>query len=112
MTSVGVATAPGLLREEAGQTEDLVSGLRGLIRDYPAGMGILKEFIQNADDAGATWIHFVLDLRTHPSDRLPDQRMNTLLGPALRIDSDQSFTDKDLEEIQRIGSAGKLRDSG
>lgn len=32
----------------AGQTIDLVASLRKLIRDHPAGLGIAKEFIQNA----------------------------------------------------------------
>ncbi len=36
------------------QSEPLIAGLRGIIRDYPEGVGILKELIQNADDAKAT----------------------------------------------------------
>ena len=70
---------------EAGQTEPVVSRLRGLIRDYPAGIGVIKEFLQNADDAGATWVRFALDLRTHPAEVHPDARMAALMGPASRI---------------------------
>ena len=38
---------------EFGQTERLTRRLHKLVRSYPPGVGILKEFIQNADDAGA-----------------------------------------------------------
>jgi hypothetical protein len=36
-----------------GQQERLTVRLKELIRNYPRGVGIIKEFIQNADDAGA-----------------------------------------------------------
>jgi len=36
------------------QSEPLIARLRGIIRDYPEGVGIIKELIQNADDAKAT----------------------------------------------------------
>lgn len=93
---------------EAGQSESLVSRLRGLIRDYPAGIGIVKEFLQNADDAGGTWLRLTLDLRNHRAERIPDSRMAPLLGPALLVESDQVFTDDDLRNIQTIGEGGKL----
>jgi hypothetical protein len=106
--------APEVLLEpmDAGQIEPIVSRLRGLVRDYPAGIGVIKEFLQNADDAGATWVRFVLDLRTHPADALPNTQMAALMGPALLIESDQDFSAKDLHDIQRIGEEGKVRDAG
>ena len=36
-----------------GQRERLTVRLKGLIRQYQRGAGIMKEFLQNADDAGA-----------------------------------------------------------
>lgn len=36
--------------------EPLTKRLRGLLSEYPPGIGILKELLQNADDAGATTI--------------------------------------------------------
>jgi len=100
-----------LVQFEAGQVEDLVTRLRGLIRSYPAGLGIAKEFIQNADDAGAMWVRFVLDLRTHDGSQLPDPRMAALMGPALLIESDQSFSEDDLAAIQRVGDGNKRSDT-
>ena len=55
--------------------------LHGLVRDYPKGIGIIKEFIQNADDAGASTVKIWLDLRSHPADHLPKACMKTLMGP-------------------------------
>lgn len=95
------------LGKGAGQTIDLVAMLRKLIRDYPPGLGIAKELIQNADDAGASWIRFTLDLRQPTGLKLPDPRMTLLAGPALLIQSNQTFTDNDLQAIQTIAEGSK-----
>ena len=93
------------------QTERLSRRLHGLIRGYPRGLGILKEFIQNADDAGATELRVVLDLRVHRSERLPDPRMAELLGPALLLYNNARFKKEDLIAIRHIGESSK-EDSG
>ncbi len=84
-----------------------VWGLRGLIRSYPRSVGIIKEFLQNADDAGATWLRVIWDERTHPREQLPDPRMAALQGPALVLVSDQVFTSADFDAIRRIGESSK-----
>jgi len=38
------------------QSQRMVVTLRNICRDYPAGGGILRELLQNADDAGATQV--------------------------------------------------------
>jgi sacsin len=38
------------------QRQSLTVALRKICKDYPAGAGILKELLQNADDAGASTI--------------------------------------------------------
>lgn len=90
------------------QTERLTVRLHGLIRSYPRGVGIIKEFIQNADDAGARYLKVVLDRRSHAADRLPDPRMRALLGPALLLCNDKRFSEKDLLAIRRIGESSKV----
>jgi len=37
-----------------GQSQCLTTVLKNICRDYPAGGGVLRELLQNADDAGAT----------------------------------------------------------
>jgi sacsin len=91
-----------------GQSERLTTRLRGIIRNYPRGIGILKELIQNADDAGASRLDVVMDWRRHNGTRLPDQRMQRLMGPALLFVNDQRFSEQDIEGICRIGEGSKL----
>ena len=97
--------------EQAGQVENLVDRLRGLTRDYPFGIGLIKELLQNADDGGASAVTFTLDQRTLPADELPDPRMSALLGPALVVTSDQVFRPEDLAAIQRIQQGHKREDA-
>ena len=96
-----------LVGERFGQEERLTVRLRGLVRAYPRSVGIVKEFLQNADDAGATWLRVIWDDREHPRERLPDPRMAALQGPALLFVSDQVFRPTDLDAIRRIGESSK-----
>ncbi len=38
-----------------GQHEPLTTRLHNLVRSYPKGLGVLKEFMQNADESGGDW---------------------------------------------------------
>jgi hypothetical protein len=40
--------------EEFGQVVVLTKRIRGVLRNYPEGTSVLKELLQNADDAQAT----------------------------------------------------------
>lgn len=110
MSDRGNARRPKPLRE-VGQGEVLTTRLRGLIRSYPKGPGILKEFVQNADDAGSRHVHFILDRRTHELDSLYDPVENDWLGPSLLVCNDATFTDADFEAIQRLGDSNKFGES-
>ncbi|TAD93027.1 MAG: hypothetical protein EA000_01760, partial [Oscillatoriales cyanobacterium] len=92
------------------QSEPLIARLRGIIRDYPEGVGILKELIQNADDAKATRVEITLDWRNHQVEKLPDDRMVLLMGPAMLVYNDRVFTDKDFDSIRSLGQSEKARD--
>ena len=43
------------------QSEALTTRLKHIIKDYADGPGILLELLQNADDAGASEVAFLLD---------------------------------------------------
>jgi sacsin len=92
-----------------GQTEPLTTRLHGLIREYPEGLGIVKELLQNADDSGARLLHIIIDWRPHPTNHLPDPRMAALQGPALLAFNDRKFTEEDIQNIQQIGHGGKVK---
>ena len=98
---------PRLTVKSFGKKPSRISIIKQLIHGYPRGIGILKEFVQNADDAKASHIDFIIDLRHHAPERLPDERMRALMGPALLIVNDKEFSTDDLESIQAIAESSK-----
>ena len=96
--------------ESFGQSEKLTDRLKGILKNYPCDMGILKELVQNADDARATKVHFIFDSRTHSGERVLSDEWKELQGPALCIFNDQPFSEGDLEGIQRLGIGSKADD--
>lgn len=102
-------SSPRMLDIDLG--EDLCDRLRDLAERYPKGLGLVKEFLQNADDAGATYLRVVYDRRQHPG-KLPDSEMNVALGPALLFINDRPFTGDDIQRIHRISDSGKVTDAG
>lgn len=92
-----------------GRLPSLTRQIRELIHDYPEGIGIIKELVQNADDAGARVVHLVADHRSHPSCSLPSPSMAALQGPALLAYNDRPFTAADFDGIQEIYRSGKVQ---
>jgi hypothetical protein len=78
--------------EAFGQSEALTTRLRHIIQAYADGPGILMELIQNADDAGAGTVAFLLDYTAYPT--------NSLLGGWARFPGSPHSTSV------RCGSAG------
>ena len=93
-----------------GQHEDLCDRLTSILRKYPPDCSILNEFIQNADDAQASEIVFVLDHRQFPQDKLISQTENwkaLQIVPALCIMNNRKFTEKDIKGISQLGRGAK-----
>jgi hypothetical protein len=49
-----LADNPAFLLSDFGQKIDLCSRIREILVNYPPGTTVLKEYVQNADDAGST----------------------------------------------------------
>uniref|UniRef100_A0A8C2J569 HEPN domain-containing protein n=1 Tax=Cyprinus carpio TaxID=7962 RepID=A0A8C2J569_CYPCA len=96
-----------LYAKEFGQTEKLTVRIKNIIDAYPSKKDILKELIQNADDAEATEIHFVWDKRKHKTEKIFGEKWKLAQGPALCVYNNRTFSDADLQGIQQLGEGGK-----
>jgi sacsin len=90
-----------------GQHEPLTTRLHNLVRSYPKGLGVLKELIQNADDAEANEILFIIDEQEYDVTGMPDSMHWLHTTPALLVYNNKPFSDLDIQGIQKIGESGK-----
>ena len=90
-----------------GQKEKLTNRLQRLLQAYPCEKEILKELLQNADDAEATEICFIKDPRQHPDERVFEDSWKPLQGPALCVYNNKPFTEVDIKGIQNLGEGSK-----
>ncbi|KAJ7024296.1 hypothetical protein C8F04DRAFT_163783 [Mycena alexandri] len=97
---------PENFRERA----DLTKIIKSILDSYPLGNGILRELLQNSDDASATEQTFILDMRTHPSRSVVDQDLVGCQGPALLAVNDTLFSESDWKAISTLHSSSKTTD--
>ena len=94
-----------------GQNEELTQRIQNILRDYPFDITVLKELLQNADDAKATKMYVILDKRTHGQECVLSEEWQQLQGPALLVWNDSAFSEKDLVGIQQLGLGSKRSDA-
>ncbi|XP_013411447.1 sacsin [Lingula anatina] len=93
-----------------GQKEKLTNRIKRILEGYPCDQDILKELLQNADDAKATEVHFVLDPRNHSTKLIFEDCWKPLQGPALCVYNNSPFTQADIEGISNLGEGSKSED--
>ncbi len=93
-----------------GQREKLTRRLKRILTGYPFDKEVLKELVQNADDAGSSRIVFIADSRQHPSVKIGEDKWDTIQGPSLCVYNDKPFTKSDMEGIQNLGEGSKGED--
>lgn len=91
-------------------TPPLVDFLKDILRRYPEGGQILKELIQNAEDAGATEVKFLYDETQYGTETLWSKDMAPYQGAALYVYNDAVFTEEDWHGIQEIARSRKRDD--
>ncbi|CAH7405324.1 hypothetical protein VCHA57P526_30218 [Vibrio chagasii] len=79
--------------------------IQAMIEQYNVN-SLLKEFLQNADDAGATELIVTLDLRNHGEFHEP--KFNVASGPALLISNNALFQEGDFKAIGEIMDGNKV----
>ena len=90
--------------------EPITARIKSILKEYKEGVGIFKELIQNADDAGATTVKFLVDWRQGKTDSLFSPDMAQSQGPALWAFNNAVFTDKDFENINKLAGGTKVED--
>ncbi|XP_060076348.1 sacsin-like [Ylistrum balloti] len=92
-----------------GQSEPLTTRLKNILENYPDGMAVFKELVQNAADAGAQRIKFLYDERRNKDARtgLINANMAECQGPALWAYNDAQFTESDFQNIINLGGGTK-----
>src|SRR5690348_16914413 len=103
-----------LIGSGGGQQYDIARAIRtflaqmGAERGFGCGAAVIKELIQNADDAGASELSVVLDERSAPLG-FPSEYQH-LVGPALLIRNDKPFRkgkDADSDDFLAIRDVAK-----
>ena len=93
-----------------GQREKLVNRIKRILSGYHLSEDILKELLQNADDSGASVVHFIKDSRKLPDQKVLEDSWKPLQGPSLCVYNNKSFTKQDLIGIQNLGGGSKSED--
>ena len=92
--------------------------LRKILEEYPDGSQILREILQNSDDAKSTEQIFILDHNKYPSNKLLKpyfvnnyQRTNLQLdryqGPALLAKNNTIFEERDFQSLLKLADSEK-----
>jgi len=88
--------------------EDLIPRIRDLIDGYSSS-SILKEYLQNADDSGATKLVVTFDKQNYPN--LIDTEYELAMGTSLLLYNNSIFKEKDFDSIVQISAQGKSSDA-
>ncbi|CAG8632371.1 13141_t:CDS:2 [Funneliformis mosseae] len=101
-------------RREFRPKEPYTHRLSKILEEYPDGSQILREILQNSDDAGSTEQIFILDHNTYPSNNLiPPDIVNSGLnldryqGPALLAQNNTIFDERDYKSLLKLADSEK-----
>lgn len=91
------------------QYQPITTTLRNICQSYPSNT-CLRELLQNADDARATEIEYVLDTNTYNRKDMIHPKLGEYHGPALLAKNNSVFTEEDFKSLSRVGDSGKRFD--
>ena len=108
-SEVDVRPNTGLVRSPLDEIKAIQTLLADIYRDAGDGRTLFRELVQNADDAGASRLQFVILQRGWH-----DARNGLLRGPALLVANDGAFLGKDRDALHKAiggskeGEVGKI----
>ncbi|KAF5872292.1 putative protein binding protein [Botrytis fragariae] len=91
------------------QVQTILNALKNICRDYPAGGSVLRELLQNADDAQASEVKFFLDENSYGTDNLPP-KLAQYQGPALLAYNNAKFKKEHFQSLSQVGNSLKMED--
>ena len=97
--------------EVTGQHEPLTRRLKNILKDYP-WQALVKEMLQNAEDAGAGRFKVLIDRRSRGTESLLTPEMADQQGPCIWFYNDAVFEDKDFQALVSLGQGSKAGEKG
>lgn len=101
--------APPLAADNFAQKQEITTTIKNICQYYPPNT-CLRELLQNADDAGATEIEYVLDTNSYDAGPLLSDGLKDFQGPALLARNNSVFRDKDFGSLSSVGDSVKAKD--
>ncbi|RIB23756.1 hypothetical protein C2G38_794908 [Gigaspora rosea] len=88
--------------------EKYTTRIKNILTEYPHGSQILREILQNSDDAKSTVQIFILNHKTYPSESLFDSELKRYQGPALLSANDTIFQPEDFKSLVSLANSEKI----
>lgn len=95
-----------VLTDGSQQHQPITTAIRTICDSYPPDT-CLRELLQNADDAEATEIEYVLDTNSYLDSPLLNDGLKEYHGPALLARNNSVFSDADFASLSSIGDSRK-----
>jgi hypothetical protein len=103
-------------------TEPYTHRLSQILEEYPDGSQIIREILQNSDDAKSTEQIFILDHNKYPTDKLfkphldnyqseknSDLKLDRYQGPALLSKNTTVFKEDDFKSLLKLANSEKRK---
>ncbi|CAG8555991.1 6851_t:CDS:2 [Racocetra persica] len=88
--------------------EKYTTRIKNILTEYPYGSQILREILQNSDDAKSSVQIFILNHKTYPSEKLCDPKLERYQGPALLSANDTIFQPEDFKSLVNLANSMKI----
>ncbi|GBC07902.1 hypothetical protein RclHR1_07770002 [Rhizophagus clarus] len=97
------------LGEDFKPKEPYTHRLRKILEEYPDGSQVIREILQNSDDAQSTEQIFILDHNKYPSNKLFNQQLDRYQGPALISKNTAIFEEDDFKSLLNLADSKKSK---